>query len=106
MAKVLGAEGGIAAEEHLWIGRDERLRVDLGHVPLVEGDAAVALDPWEGVSWPTATSTSSQSMVWSGSPEGTRLRRPLASYSAFTFWKVTPVSLPAYVHEGDRHHDS
>ena len=33
-------------------------------------------------------------MVWSGSPEGTRLRRPLASYSAFTFWKVTPVSLP------------
>ena len=45
-------------------------------------------------SWPTATSTSSQSMVWSGSPEGTRLRRPLASYSAFTFSKVTPVSLP------------
>ena len=25
---------------------------------------------------------------------GTRLRLPLASYSAFTFWKVTPVSLP------------
>ncbi len=45
-------------------------------------------------SWPTATSTSSQGMVWSGSPDGTRLRRPLASYSAFTFWKVTPVSLP------------
>ena len=45
-------------------------------------------------SWPTATSTSSQAMVWSGSPEGTRLRRPLASYSALTFWKVTPVSLP------------
>ena len=45
-------------------------------------------------SWPTATSTSSQAMVWSGSPEGTSVRRPLASYSAFTFWKVTPVSLP------------
>ena len=45
-------------------------------------------------SWPTATSTSSQSMVWSRSPEGTRLRLPLASYSALTFWKVTPVSLP------------
>ena len=45
-------------------------------------------------SWPTATNTSSHSMVWSGSPDGTRLRRPSASYSAFTFWKVTPVSLP------------
>src|SRR5205823_4136153 len=31
---------------------------------------------------------------WSGSPDGTRLRLPLASYSAFTFWKVMPVSLP------------
>src|ERR1700761_5243377 len=45
-------------------------------------------------SWPTATSTSSHSMVWSGSPDGTRLRLPLVSYSALTFWKVTPVSLP------------
>src|SRR3981081_1294294 len=33
-------------------------------------------------SWPTATSTSSQGMVWSGSPDGTRLRRPLAARSA------------------------
>ena len=45
-------------------------------------------------SWPTATSTSSQGKCWSGSPAGTSLRRPLASYSAFTFSKVTPVSLP------------
>ena len=45
-------------------------------------------------SWPTATSTSSQGTCWSGSPVGTRLRRPLASYSAFTFSKVTPVSRP------------
>ena len=45
-------------------------------------------------SWPTATNTSSQLIVSSASPDGTRLRRPLASYSAFTFWKVTPVSLP------------
>ena len=45
-------------------------------------------------SWPTATSTSSQGKCWSGSPDGTSLRRPLASYSAFTFSKVMPVSLP------------
>src|SRR5437588_308804 len=35
-------------------------------------------------SWPTATSTSSHTMVWSGSPAGMRLPRPVASYSAFT----------------------
>ena len=45
-------------------------------------------------SWPTATSTSSQAKCWSGSPVGTRSRRPLASRTALTFWKVTPVSLP------------
>src|ERR1700748_349354 len=45
-------------------------------------------------SWPTATSTSSHSITTSGSPDGTRLRRPLASYSAFTFSNLTPVSLP------------
>ena len=45
-------------------------------------------------SWPTATSTSSHWKCWSGSPVGTRLRRPLASYSAFTFSNITPVSLP------------
>lgn len=46
---VLGAEGGVAAEEHLRICRDESLRIDLGHVPLVELDAAVLFDPGEGV---------------------------------------------------------
>ena len=45
-------------------------------------------------SWPTATSTSSQGKCCSGSPAGTSLRRPLSSYSAFTFSKVMPVSLP------------
>ena len=46
-------------------------------------------------SWPTATSTSSHSKVWSGSPALTSLRRPLASYSAFTFSNTMPVSLPS-----------
>src|SRR5665647_498202 len=45
-------------------------------------------------SWPTATRTSSQGKCTSGSPALTSLRRPLASYSAFTFSKVMPVSLP------------
>ena len=45
-------------------------------------------------SWPTATSTSSQGKCWSGSPVGTRSRRPLSSRTALTFSKVTPVSLP------------
>src|SRR3979490_2217305 len=47
----------------------------------------------EAFSWPTATNTSTHSTVWPGPPDGTRLRRPLASYSAFTFWKGTPGSL-------------
>ena len=46
---VLRAEGGVAAEEHLRIGRLERDLVDLRHAPFVEADADVALDPREGV---------------------------------------------------------
>src|ERR1700722_11304893 len=42
---VLGTERGVAAEEYLWIGRAHGPGVDLGHVPLVELDATVALDP-------------------------------------------------------------
>ena len=45
-------------------------------------------------SWPTATSTSSHGKSSSGSPVGTRLRRPLASRTALTFSNKTPVSLP------------
>ena len=92
---VLRAERRVAAEEHLRIGRLERLRIDHRHVPLVELDADVALDPGEGV----LLADRDQHVVafdgWSGSPVGTRLRRPLASYSAFTFSNVTPVSLPS-----------
>ena len=47
-------------------------------------------------SWPTAISTSSHSKNGSGSPVGTSLRRPLASYSARTIWKVMPQSLPSF----------
>ena len=42
---VLRAERGVAAEEHLRIGGRHGRGVDLGHVPLVELDAAIALDP-------------------------------------------------------------
>ena len=45
-------------------------------------------------SWPIATSTSSHGIWVCGSPVGTRLRRPRASYSASTFSNRTPVSLP------------
>ena len=81
-------------EEHLRMGRGHGLGIDLGHVPLVELDADVALDPGKAFSWPTATNTSSQGTCWTGSPVGTRLRRPLASYSAFTFSNSTPVRRP------------
>ena len=46
---VLRPEGGVAAEEDLRIGRRHGLGIDLGHVPFVEFDADVALDPGEGV---------------------------------------------------------
>ena len=42
-------------------------------------------------SWPTAISTSSQGKCSSGSPVGTRSRRPLASRTALTFSNTTPV---------------
>ncbi len=46
---VLRAEGRIAAEEHVGNARLESLLAQLGQAPLVEGDAAIALDPGEGV---------------------------------------------------------
>jgi hypothetical protein len=46
-------------------------------------------------SCPIATSTSSQAMTWSGSPVGTRLRRPFASVSARTRSKTMPVRRPS-----------
>ena len=45
-------------------------------------------------SWPTAISTSSHGTSSSGSPVGTSDRCPLSSYTALTFSKVMPVSLP------------
>ena len=49
---VLGPERGVAAEEHALARRLERDGVELRHVPLVELDAEVALDPGEGVLLP------------------------------------------------------
>src|SRR5579862_6558931 len=46
---VFGPERGVAAEEYFWIGRRHRRGIDLRHVPLVEIDAAIALDPGEGI---------------------------------------------------------
>src|ERR1700730_12877588 len=46
---VLRPERGVAAEEYLRSGRAHGLGVDFGHVPFVELDADVALDPGEGV---------------------------------------------------------
>jgi hypothetical protein len=46
---VLGAEGGVAAEEDARMARRHRLRIDLGHVPLVKLDADIALDPRKSV---------------------------------------------------------
>ncbi len=46
---VLRAEGGVAAEIDPGVGGAHGLGIDLGHVPLVELDADVALDPGERV---------------------------------------------------------
>ena len=46
---VLRAEGGVAAEEHPRARGLEGDLVDHRHVPLVELDAEIALDPREGV---------------------------------------------------------
>src|ERR1700683_3559230 len=44
---VLRSKSGVAAEKHLWIARRHRLGINLRHVPFVELDAAIALDPWK-----------------------------------------------------------
>src|SRR6516165_4035327 len=46
---VFWSERGVAPKEDVRQGRLHRLRVDLRHVPAVELDAHVALDPWEGI---------------------------------------------------------
>ena len=56
-------------------------------------------------SWPTATSTSSHSKCWSGSPVGTRLRRPLASYSALHLLEQHAGELAVLVREFLRHQE-
>src|SRR6516165_3098008 len=45
---VLGPEGGIAAEEHFGMSRGHA-RVDFRHIPFIELDPDVALDPGEGI---------------------------------------------------------
>ena len=59
--------------------------IDLGHVPFVELQADIALDPGEGVFLAHRHQHIIAFHHTSGSPDGTRLRRPLASNSAFTF---------------------
>ena len=56
-------------------------------------------------SCPIATSTSSQGKWTSGSPVGTSLRRPFASFCGATFSNVTPVSLPFVVRDRLRHEE-
>src|SRR5208282_1827332 len=46
---VLRSERGVAAEEPFGMRRGHGRGVDLGHVPLVEFDAAIAFDPGKGV---------------------------------------------------------
>jgi len=51
----------IAAEEHKWIGGLHGGGIDLGHVPFVELNPNVALDPGKGVFLAYRTNTSSHS---------------------------------------------
>ncbi len=46
---VLGPKGGVTAKENPRIGGLHGLRIDLGHIPFVEFDADVALDPGKGI---------------------------------------------------------
>jgi len=46
---VLRTESRVTAKEHSGMGRGHGLGIDPGHVPFVELDAAIALDPGEGV---------------------------------------------------------
>jgi hypothetical protein len=91
---VLWAKGSIAAKENLGVGRSECFWVDLRHVPLVELDANIALDPRKRIFLADRRQARRRNEDWSGSPEGTSLRRPLSSYSALTLSNTMPVSLP------------
>src|SRR5579883_3396199 len=91
---VLWTECGVAAEEHLRVSRAHRPGIDLGHVPFVELDADIALDPGKRILLANSDEhiVAGNVLVWLARWD--RLRRPLASYSAFTFSKLTPVRRP------------
>ena len=82
------------------------LRIDLRHVPFVELDADCRARS-TGTRFPgrPRPARRRRRKCWSGSPVGTRLRRPLASYSALTFSNSTPVSLPFSCGEFLRHEE-
>jgi len=80
----------------------KRLGIDLGNVPMVEFDAAIAFESTGTRSLARPRPHVVEGVVWSGSQRGDPVRLPLALYSALTFWKVTPVASALGVGEGKR----
>src|SRR5215467_13760305 len=91
---VLWAKRGVSAEEHARVRRCHRCGVDFRHVPLVEINPDFALDPRESVFLADRHQhiIAREALVrLAGRNE---VAAPLASYSAFTFSKRTPVRRP------------
>ena len=102
---VLRAERGVAAEEHLRIGRAHGLGIDLRHVPFVEFDAAIALDPGERV----LLADRDQHVVAGDGLVGLARRHQVAPALGVVFGlhllEGDAGELAVVVDEGDRHHE-
>ena len=102
---VLRAERGVAAEEHLRIGRAQGLGIDLGHVPLVEFDAAVALDPGEGVLLADRDQHVVAGDGLVGFARGHQVAAALGVVLGLHLLEGDAGELAVVVGEGDRHHE-
>src|ERR1700722_20452024 len=97
--EVLRSEGRVAAEKHLWIARRNRLGINLRHVPFVELDAALALDPWKRILLADRDQHIIAREMFIGFAGGDEFAAPLGIAYRFHLLKNHPRELAALVGE-------
>src|SRR5262252_9078484 len=100
---VLRSKSGIAAEKYVRQRGLHRLRVDLGHVPAVELDADVTLDPREGVLLTDCDQTIVTRNVSIGLTGWDQVAAPASIVFRLDLLEEHPGQTPAFVSELLRH---
>src|SRR5579863_1518682 len=102
---VLRTEGGVAAEEHLRMRRSHGLGIDLGHIPFVEFDAAIPLDPGERILLTDRDQHVVAGNGLVGLAGGHQVTAALRVVLGLHFLEGDAGELAFVVGEGDRHHE-